>query len=242
MTRNIEQYARDYLKDDFERVLSHYRRQMIVHMLEENAAKHILEVGPAYNYCYQEYSSFEQYTVVEPSSIMCKEMPRMMHVRIINDYLENCSLLLRNQTFDFIIFSGLLHEIEDEQRMLKVLHSLCHSETIIHISVPNSKSFHLRFAYEAGLIKKMGDLTDYSKQMQRCRTYDRVQLECTLQDAGFEIINSGNFFLKLFNQAKMDLCMKDGILDNVLLNALARMGDFIPDGAAESLDVFYYDV
>ena len=155
MSRDIERYAEDYLKDEFERVMSSYRRQMIVRLLQKYVAKNILEVGPAYNFCYQAYPSFTRYTVVEPSSIMCARMPPEKNVRIINDLLENSMDLLRQENFDFIIFSGLLHEIEDESSVLKCLYSLCGSETIVHISVPNCKSFHLRFAYEAGLISEI---------------------------------------------------------------------------------------
>lgn len=233
MSRDIEQYAKDYLCDDFEKIMSRYRKQMIVDLLKENSARRILEIGPAYNFCYKSYVEFEQYTCVEPSTIMCNLMPKEKNVHIINDYLENCTDLLRNESFDFIIFSGLLHEIEDEQRVLACLHDLCRPETMIHISVPNCKSFHLQFAYEAGLIPQIGVLTDYSQKMQRCRTYDIEHLKSVLENAGFEIAGQGSFFLKLFNQSKMISCLAHGILDDALLDALSRMGNLFPDRAAE---------
>lgn len=233
MSRDIEKYAADYLLDDFEKIMSLYRKKLIVSRLRKHRARRILDIGPAYNFCFRDYCEYEKYVIVEPSQLMCRNIELAKNVEIINDRVEHVAVQLQNQKFDFVIASSLLHEVEDETAFLNAIKELCHLETTVHISVPNSNSFHLRFAREAGLIPRLGELTEYSRKMQRRRTYQRESFHAALAAGGFAVIEEGNFFLKFFNQAKMQQCVESNILDDALLIALARMGDWIPDAAAE---------
>ncbi|HIC9381853.1 TPA: hypothetical protein ACW5FN_001701, partial [Campylobacter jejuni] len=52
----------------------------------------------------------------------------------------------------------------------------CIKETIIHINVPNSNSFHLLWAYESGLINKLGNLTNTAIKFQQNTTFDLNKL------------------------------------------------------------------
>ncbi len=42
----------------------------------------------------------------------------------------------------FIICSGLLHEVEEPDKMIRDIFRLCGRETIVHINVPNANSIH----------------------------------------------------------------------------------------------------
>lgn len=233
MSRDIEKYAADYLADDFEKIMSQYRKELIISRLYKYHAKRILDIGPAYNFCFRDYREYEKYVIVEPSLLMCQNIEPAKNVEIINNKIENVVLQLKKMNFDFVIASGLLHEVEDEIVFLDAIKEICCSETIVHISVPNSNSFHLRFAREAGMIPRLGELTDYSRKMQRCRTYQRKSFNAALTGRGFSIVEEGSFFLKFFNQSKMQQCVESNILDDALLAALAQMGEWIPDAAAE---------
>ena len=105
----------------------------------------------------------------------------------------------------------------------------------MHISAPNNTSFHLVYAQQAGIIKQLGNVSDYSQKMQRLRTYHMQSLEQLVQKAGFNVIEKGPFFFKFFNQAKMEKCVKDGLLTDDLLKALNDMARVLPEYAAAIL-------
>jgi len=234
MTRDIEKYAEDYLKDDFEYVLSYYRKQLLLSILIKYNANNIIDIGPAYNFLFNDYANFESYTIIEPSIVMCDKIKPKNNVRVVNDVFENVYKEFKDKNIDFIISSGLLHEIEDQDTYLNCIKEVCNKDTILHISVPNCESFHLVFAKEAGIIKEMGKLTDYSIQMQRCRTYNSKTLEEVITAHGFMVIEKGPFYLKLFNQSKMQQCIELGILTKDLLDALYKMVKYMPDLSAET--------
>ena len=229
--RDIEKYAKDYLQDKFEYKMSYYRKQMLLKFLNKYNAKNIVDIGPAYNYLYEDYKNFDSYIVIEPSKIMCDKMKKCKNVIIYNDYLENVCNKIKDA--DFIIASGLIHEIPNPNKFLNCIKQMCSRNTVVHISAPNSNSFHLVFAYEAGLINKLGDLTEYSQKMQRCATYNKETLTKLIYTNGFKSIENGAFFIKLFNQTKMEKAIETEILDDNLLNALNAMIKYIPDFGAE---------
>ncbi len=223
ITRDIEKYAKDYLDDEFEFVMSKYRKNMLVEMLKKYKPKNIVDIGPAYNYLFNDYKDFDTYIIVEPSKIMCDRIVPQKGVRIINDFLENVD----NSEFkniDFVIASGMIHEVENPEKFLEKIHSICTKDTIVHVLAPNSNSFHLIFAKEAGMIKEIGEITDYSQKMQRLRTFNINSLEKLINDCGFETVEKGSFYFKFFNQSKMTKCIKEKMLTDDLLDALVKLG------------------
>ena len=90
--RDIENYAENYLNDDFEYIMSNFRKKLVKKMLEKYKAKNIIDIGPAYNVLFNDYTDFETYTVVEPSIIMAEKIKKFVNdsvlsrVYIINDY------------------------------------------------------------------------------------------------------------------------------------------------------------
>ncbi len=234
--RDIEKYAKDYLEDKFEFVMSKYRKNMILEMLKKYKPKNIVDIGPAYNYIFNDYKDFDSYTIVEPSKIMCDKIltssRNVKGVNVINNLIENVD----NTEFknvDFVIASVLIHEVENPQIFLKKIHSICNKDTIMHISAPNNNSFHLVYAKEAGLISKIGEITDYSKKMQRLRTYNMKSLEELVSNCGFKIVEKGPFYFKFFNQTKMEKCIEEEMLTEDLLNALVKMAYIMPEYSAE---------
>lgn len=48
-----------------------------------------------------------------------------------------------------------------------------------------------------------------------------------------KILDSGSYFIKPFNHAKMQECLKLNILDSNLLNGLEKMVKYMPEYGAE---------
>lgn len=200
-TRDIERYTKDYIHsdNDFEAVMVHYRRQKVLEILHHYKPKRILEIGCGVQASFDFYQEYEKFVVVEPSKEFCKMISSSKHknakVSIINDFLENQIPTLEKQEFDFILLSSLLHELNSPLDFLKSLRKLCGEDTILHINVPNNKSFHLLWAYEAGLIKHIGQLTSTAVKMQQNSAFDAQSLAQIVQKAGFDINGGGGNLL-----------------------------------------------
>lgn len=194
-TRDINRYAQDYIHsdNDFEGVMVHFRRQKVLEILRHYKPKSILEIGCGIQSIFDFYVDYERFVVVEPSELFCDSIAKSKHynpkITIIRDFLENQLTALQNEKFDFIILSSLLHEVQNPLEFLRVVAKLCAKNTILHINVPNNKSFHLLWAYESGLLHHIGELTSRAVKMQQHSAFDKDSLAQIVTKSGFEILN-----------------------------------------------------
>lgn len=237
--RDIEKYTNDYLSDDydFEKIQVKYRRKKVLEILNQYKPKRILEVGSGADSIANYYTNFEKFVVVEPSEVFIKQCIKIENnnnILLINDFVENRIDDLKREKFDFIILSSLLHEVTNPNEFLKQIISICNSNTILHINVPNSSSFHLLWAYESGLINNMGNLTERAKQLQQNTTFDIPKLSEMIQHNDMKMLEKGSYFIKPFNHNKMLELYKSNIIDDKLLDGLYNMVKYIiPDMGSE---------
>lgn len=237
--RDIEQYARDYQQGDFEETMVQYRRRKVLSILDEYKPKHILEIGCGLDSIANHYHEFESFTVVEPSNIFrdkaCADASAGgWDIEVHAGYMENLvSVLAGKRHFDFVLCSGLLHEVEYPRKLLASIRAVCASDTVCHFNVPNSHSFHLVWARESGLIPPKPELTETALKLQQHTVFDKDSLKKMLVDAGFTVVSSGSYFIKPFNHAKMQELCKTGILSQALLDGLENMARHLPDMGAE---------
>lgn len=240
--RNLADYTQNYLNADymqFENVLVFMRRKKVLEILNQYRPKNILEIGAGTQSLFDFYHDFESFTVVEPSLEFLKNIQQSVFynpqkITLIHDFLEKQIERLKTKSFDCIILSGLLHEIPEPIEFLKLVHSLCNPNTILHVNVPNNQSLHLLWAVEAGLLPKVGDLTPTAQKMQQFQTFNLKTLTITLDSAGFAPIRGGgSYFLKPFNHPKMQQLLEEKIIDEALLNALYSLTRYFPENGAE---------
>ena len=253
--RDINLYVQDYIhKDnDFENVMVHFRRQKVLEILRHYKAKNILEIGCGCQSIFDFYFDYEKFFVVEPAEHFCTLISKSKHynpkITIIKDFLENQITPLQRENFDFIILSSLLHEVQNPFEFLHIVKKLCVKNTILHINVPNNKSFHLLWAYESGLVQQIGNLTSTSVKLQQHSTFDKSSLAKIVKECGFSIVRDevstasslsmgggdgvGSYFIKPFNHKKMMELMNLDILDENLLEGLNKLCKYFPDNGAE---------
>lgn len=182
MKRNIKQYTKNYTskEHDFEEIMVYYRRKKILEILNKYNPKNILEIGCGMDSIFNYYKNFNKATIIEPSDAFynkaISDFKEKDNIEIFNDFLENITKTLKNNNFDFIICSSLLHEVNNPDSFLEDILKVCIKGTIIHINVPNSTSFHLLWAYESGLINKLGNLTNTAIKFQQNTTFDLNKL------------------------------------------------------------------
>ena len=243
MQRDIEKYTQDYLSHsyDFETIMVSFRRKKVLEFLQTFKARRVLEIGCGQDSIMNYYKEFESFSIVEPShtfAAQAREDCKDIHnVVVINDFVENRLDELREQKFDFIILSSLLHEVSNPRAFLQDIFSLCDSQTILHINVPNAHSFHLLWAYEGGLIPTLGSLTHTAKSLQQSTTFTLASLVDFITESngggGVSIMNKGSYFIKPFNHKKMSECMQHKIIDEALLQGLDKMIEHCPELGAE---------
>lgn len=235
--RDIEKYSHDYLNSKFESVMVYYRRKKVLEFLNKYNPQRVLEIGSGIQSIFDFYTDYKKFTVVEPSSVFCESVKKSKfynnRVNIINDFFENKIEILKQQKYDFIILSSLLHEIQNPVEFLKNIYELCDDKTILHVNVPNSESFHLLWAYKSGLIKRIGDLTQTAIHLQKNSIYNLITLESFIESCGFCVLEKGSFFIKPFNHTKMFDCVEKNIIDSELLNGLYDLTDYFPNNGAE---------
>ena len=138
-----------------------------------------------------------------------------------------------NYKFDVVIISSLLHEVEDATSILEKLHSIINPNTIVHVNVPNAKSFHRILAYEMGLIDSVYEMSPTNLLLQQHSVFDLKSLSSLINDCGFEIIDSGSYFIKPFSHNQMAQLIKEKFLNMNSLDGLFKMTKYMPDLGSE---------
>ena len=211
--RNIDKYSKDYLKLDFERIQEQYRKKKILEILNKYKPKKILEIGCGIDSVSNYYNG--EWLVIEAS----KDFVKNLKVPFINDFFENVEL---NEEFDFILVSGLLHEISDMDKFLLHLKKIA-KNAIIHINVPNAKSFHKLLGVSSGFLNSIYEETPTHKLLQQNRVFDMEKLEITLKSYNFEIIEKGGYFIKPFSHSQMAKMLENNIIDEKVLDGLYNL-------------------
>lgn len=239
--RNLLKYAEDYTQQPFDDTHLHFRRKKLIEQIEEYQPKRIVEISCGKRPFFQDYTNFEELIIVEPTkafydnaSGLLKNYPELdSKVVLINDYFENASDQLLEADIDFIIVSNVLQEIEDVSIFLKGLHSICSKNTIVHIVVPNAKSFHRLLAFEMGIIDSVYQLSDRNILLQQATVFDLETLSEVIKKIGFDIIKAGSSFIKPFTHQQMHDLLKHNIINETTLEGLYKMEQYMPELGAE---------
>ena len=95
----------------------------MLEFLNKYNPQRVLEIGSGIQSIFDFYTDYKEFTVVEPSSVFCESVKKSKfynnRVNIINDFFENKIEILKQQKYDFIILSSLLHEIQNPTEFLK---------------------------------------------------------------------------------------------------------------------------
>lgn len=227
--RNIADYEQQYMEHPFERTQEGYRRKQIKSMIDTyaKAGNAILEIGCGLSPLFADYQDEYLFTVVEPAKHCyqnaCSLAESYQNVKCFQGFFEEVVYQLGEKPFDMIICSSLLHEVEQPQLLLRAIGCLCHSQTIVHINVPNAFSFHRLLAKEMGFIQDVHQLSDANKTLQQYHVFDMETLTQLAVSEGFAVVDAGTYFLKPFTHQQMQQCLDAGILNHDILNALDQM-------------------
>jgi ubiquinone/menaquinone biosynthesis C-methylase UbiE len=235
--RSLDAYQKQYSELPFEVVQAHFRRRKICEFLTVYRPRSLLEIGCGLDAIFNHFTEYEMCTVVEPGDNFVlnarEQAGSRAGIAIVHGTLEASIGELRDKRFDFIIVSSLLHELANPTPLLGAVASLCGPKTIVHVNVPNARSFHRVLAYEMGMIPSIYERSDVQRQMQQSHTFDIESLTDLVVRSGFRPIERGTFFVKPFTHVQMARLQAIGILTDPMLEGLYRMSRYLPEHGSE---------
>jgi len=235
--RDFDRYSADYAALPFEDVQVRYRRRHLLDMLKRFNSTNMLEVGCGMEPLFLHFDGFQSMHVIEPAedfhAAAFAAAGGRANVKVILGTLEAVAPSLMPGSFDCVLMSSLLHEVPNPQELLHAARALCAGDGTLHVAVPNANSLHRLLAVEMGLAPDVHDLSDTQRLMQQSTTFDRQSLHALLDAAGFEVLESGSFFVKPFTHAQMAALLEHRVLNDAILDGLYALSSRLPNFGSE---------
>ena len=99
--------------------------------------------------------------------------------------------------------------------------------------MPNAKSFHRLLALESGIINTEFHLSENNIALEQTSIFDLSTLSELIENNGFEIIESGSYFVKPFTHAQMANLIDQQIINNEMLEGFYNMEKYMPGLGSE---------
>ena len=237
--RDIKDYTYKYVGEPFESTMVEIRKRMVIDQCNKYNHDNILEIGCGMKPFFMDYKDYKKMVIAEPGELFVENARNLSkkekrEIEVVLGFLEEHIDTIKQLgvEFDFIILSSVLHELDDPQKMLNAIRDLCKDNTVVHINVPNANSMHRLIAIEAGLINDVHEQSAQMQKMQRRRTYDMELLEEEIKQDGFEVVDSGSYFVKPFTHLQMQRCLDEGIINEKVLGGLERLIKYMPEYGA----------
>lgn len=240
--RNIEDYTDKYLEDGFEKYQVEFRRKKILEIMKRLQPKNILEIGCGMEpiFMYLAADSYDKIITVEASEVFFENANKLSadnsKVACVNAFFEEWADGME-ESFDFILCSGLLHELEDPDKMLEAIKLLCQNargkETIVHINVPNANSIHRLLAQKMGMIEDVHELSDRNRLFQQYSVFDTRSLAEKVEKHGFKIVERGSYFLKFFPHSMMMEMIENNIITYPILEGCYELSKIFQENGSE---------
>ena len=240
--RDLEKYARDYVGQPFDDIHLTFRRRRLLAQLDESPHDRIVEVSCGKRPLFLDFDRFDHLTILEPSQAFLAaaqaalaDRPALTgRVTLVQAFLEDAAPALADgPAADVVVCSNVLQEVPDPAAFLAALRSLCGPGTLLHLVVPNARSFHRLLAQEMGLIPTVDTLSDRNRLLQQARVYDRDTLTAAVEQAGFTVESGGTTFVKPFTHAQIQAILYTEAVPPAVLDGLDRMVAHMPDLGAE---------
>ncbi len=238
--RDLGDYQFQYKDQPFERFFILFRKRKILEILRQHKHDCLLEIGCGLDPIFNAIDSYRTLYIVEPAGLFyekavedLKQLDIKGNVVIINKLIENCLKDFENVKFDFVLLSSLLHEIVQPAEFMDKIRSMVSRETIIHINVPNAKSFHRLLAVEMGLIKNEFERSERNKQFQQHSIYDMESLCGFVEENGFKVLDKGSFSFKPFTHFQMEGMIQAKLITEKMLDGFYKMEKYLPGLGSE---------
>lgn len=223
----MQKYTKDYIEQHdkltFETYLKQVRLNEVVTSLRSSNTNNILEIGCGLHPIFLYYDDYKKMTVVEISKKFSEDafhiaykLNKPVHVfcGTFEDAYKKYSLL-KNQKFDSIVLSNVLHILPDPIGLLLALKKVCKKGTDLHVTVPNVGSFHKTLGNEMGMFES---ISEHSRKFEQKRPFNTRSIKVLLESCGFKVIAKRSYLIKPFTDEQMSK-----IVDEDLIKGLINM-------------------
>jgi SAM-dependent methyltransferase len=239
MNRDLKLYGEAYARQPYEKYQVAFRKRKIREILARYTHNSLLEVGCGLESIFEEIDSYNDITIVEPAQMFYenalanKAKHPGKNIKIIHASLEEAGEKLTGANFDFILVSSLLHEIPEQNLFLKSLYNISAPQTVVHVNVPNARSFHRLLAVEMGLIPDVFEKSESNILFQQHTVFDLPMLQDIVTRNGFLVIESGSYSFKPFTHSQMQAMIDNGTITEAMLEGFYKMEKHIPGTGSE---------
>ena len=238
-TDRIKHYQSAYLGDyGFEKTMVWARQKYLVSLIEDVMPETVLEIGCGFRQLFEKVSdipSIRKWIIIEPSDLFFSEGRKKTagdpRVTMLQGFAEEVIGRTFVDEVGLCLCSSLLHEVEQPERIVRAARQCLRPGGILHVNVPNAKSFHRLLAHEMGLILSPYQLTERNQSLEQYRVYDRKAITSLVENNGFVVRDSGGYFIKPFTHSQMEKLVE--LVGGNILEGLWRMGVNFPDMAGE---------
>ena len=149
---------------------------------------------------------FTELIVIEGSKDLCDRSMELFGMypgfSCFHSYFETFELS-QNDRVDVILGNHVLEHVDDPIEVLIKSKSWLKETGCAIFSVPNANSLHRRIGVELKMLNSVYELHEGDKLIGHQRVYDRYSLEHDVKSAGYKIVESGGYDLKLVSQKQM---------------------------------------
>ena len=236
-TKEIDKYGKYYAATPFEDKQSDFRRQHLAKRVHRLSHTRILEIGCGLAPLAAFFKDFQHMTVVEPCALFAEKARQLArknaNITVLRGFLEDYDESLQNQIFDCIIVSGVLHEVGDPKAFLARIANIAKNGAVVHVTVPNARSFHRLLALEMGLIDDIYAASAIQKKLRQPWAFDMKMLHHLATGAGFQVMAEGFYAFKPFTHAQMEKLVAQKFITKRLLEGMFNMCKYAPELGSE---------
>lgn len=124
------------------------------------------------------------------------------------------------EKFDFLLGNHILEHVDDPVAIMRQARKSLNSNAKAIFSVPNADSLHRRIGVEMELLGKRNDLNAQDIQLGHRRVYTISEFERDIREAGFKILETRGYMIKLVSNAQMKGWSRE-LLDAIFKVSLA---------------------
>ncbi|MEW6264275.1 MAG: class I SAM-dependent methyltransferase [Thermodesulfobacteriota bacterium] len=149
---------------------------------------------------------FQRLIVVEGAKALLDKAERAYNgaaeIEWHHSYFETFTLPADKQA-DFILGNHVLEHVLDPTAVLTRSREWLKPTGFTIFTVPNARSLHRRIGLAMGLLDDLHDLNDQDRLVGHRRVYDRELLISHVDAAGYTVVETGGFNLKMVSQRQM---------------------------------------
>lgn len=129
--------------------------------------------------------------------------------------------------FRHILAARILEHLTDPVAFLRRIRAWLEPAGMLHVIVPNARSFHRLLGLEMGVIRDIHELGERDRRVGHVRVYDSDLLTADLEAAGYSVIDRRDVMLKPLSNAQMEAW------DAAIITALFKVARHFPDHGNE---------